>query len=278
MNTSLNIAGRLMSFQEPKVMGIINATPDSFYTKGRNSDVDGALFVVEQMLADGAAIIDLGGQSTRPGAEAVDAAEEIKRVVPLVEAINKRFPNAIISIDTYYASVAKATVESGAHIINDISAGMLDEKMFQTISDLNVSYIMMHMQGNPKNMQQAPQYFNVVVDVLDFLQSRLALASAFGIYNVVLDVGFGFGKTLEQNYSLLKNLAAFEILKKPILVGVSRKSMVYKPLGIDAEMALNGSTVLHTLALERGAAILRVHDVRQAVEAVKLYKLLKNVE
>ena len=267
-----------MAFREPKVMGIINATPDSFFTQGRHSDVEGALFMAEQMLADGAAILDVGGQSTRPGALPVGAEEEIKRIVPIVEAFQKRFAQVVISIDTYHAAVAKAAVEAGALMVNDISAGLLDNKMFQTISDLKVSYIMMHMQGNPKTMQERPKYDNVVVNVFDFLQERLQMAAEFGINDVMLDVGFGFGKTVEQNYSLLKNLRAFEMCNKPILVGVSRKSMIYKPLGIDAEQSLNGTTILHTLAIGNGANILRVHDVKTAMEVIKLHQLYEGVQ
>lgn len=277
MITSLNVGGRLLSFDAPCIMGIINATPDSFYTQGRNSDVDGALFLAEKMLMEGATMLDIGGQSTRPGAPNIGVDEEIKRVVPVIDAIKKRFDQAIISVDTFHAAVAKEAVAAGASIVNDVSAGLLDEKMFQTILDLNVSYIMMHMQGKPKDMQIDPKYRNVVTDVLDFFQSRLQLAASYGIHDIVLDVGFGFGKTLEQNYSLLKNLQAFEMLKKPMLIGISRKSMVYKPLETDAENALNGTVVLHTLALQNGAQIFRVHDVKAMNEVITLHNLYKSV-
>src|SRR5690606_32695520 len=218
-------------------------------------------------------IIDIGGQSTRPGAKVVGAAGEIKRVVPVIEALIKRFPEMIISVDTYYAAVAKASVEAGALIINDISAGLLDEKMLPTISMLGVSYILMHMQGTPQIMQQNPQYGDVVVEVFDFLNQRVQLAREMGIKDIVIDLGFGFGKTISQNYSLLKHLRAFEMLQCPMLVGVSRKSMIYKALGIGPEDALNGTSILHAWALQAGAHLLRVHDVKAAVEAVQLYKM-----
>lgn len=276
MISSINCKGRLLDFQEPRIMGIINATPDSFFNRGRNSSLDDALVLAEQMLEQGAAILDVGGQSSRPGAEPVGTEEEIERVVPLIAALTKRFPDAYVSVDTYRAAVARAAVEAGAVIVNDISAGLLDEKMFQTISDLKVSYIMMHMQGDPKSMQDGPKYDDVVVDVLDLLRSRLQLAAEFGIEDVIIDSGFGFGKTLEQNYSLLRNLPTFKILDKPVLVGLSRKSMIYRPLGVEAEDALNGTSVLNTLALEHGADILRVHDVRTAMEVLKLHKLFRS--
>lgn len=273
MNFSLNLSGRLLDLSEPRIMGILNITPDSFYTKGRDSDLDSALRLAEQMYADGASIIDIGGQSTRPGAKVVGAEEEIKRVVPVIEALIKHFPEMIISVDTYYAAVAKASVEAGALIINDISAGLLDEKMLPTISMLDVSYILMHMQGTPQIMQQNPQYGDVVVEVFDFLNQRVQLAREMGIKDIVIDLGFGFGKTISQNYSLLKHLRAFEMLQCPMLVGVSRKSMIYKALGIGPEDALNGTSILHAWALQAGAHLLRVHDVKAAVEAVQLYKM-----
>lgn len=273
MNFSLNLSGRLLDLSEPRIMGILNITPDSFYTKGRDSDLDSALRLAEQMYADGASIIDIGGQSTRPGAKVVGAEEEIKRVVPVIEALIKRFPEMIISVDTYYAAVAKASVEAGALIINDISAGLLDEEMLPTISMLGVSYILMHMQGTPQIMQQNPQYGDVVVEVFDFLNQRVQLAREMGIKDIVIDLGFGFGKTIIQNYSLLKHLRAFEMLQCPMLVGVSRKSMIYKALGIGPEDALNGTSILHAWALQAGAHLLRVHDVKAAVEAVQLYKM-----
>lgn len=275
MIPSLNPAGKLLSFDSPKVMGIVNLTPDSFYTKGIHNSIDGALFLAGKMLEEGAAVLDLGGQSSRPGASLIGAAAEIERVIPAIEAIVKRFPDAILSVDTFHAAVARAAVESGAHIINDISAGMMDEKMFQTVSDLGVSYIMMHMKGTPETMQDKPEYEDIVVEVFDFLNQRVQLAREYGIYDIMLDPGFGFGKTIAQNYSLLKHLNSFELLELPVLAGLSRKSMVHKVLGTDAATALNGTTALHMLALNNGAHMLRVHDVKEAVESVQLYEMYR---
>lgn len=275
MVRSVSLGGKLLSFDTPKIMGIVNLTPDSFYTKGKQNSVEGALQIAEQMLNEGADILDLGGQSSRPGAEMVGAQEEIRRVVPALEAIKNRFPNAIISVDTFHSEVARAAVQAGALLVNDISAGILDKRMLQTISDLKVSYCIMHMQKRPENMQQNPLYDDVVLSVFNFLKERVAAASELGIKDLIVDLGFGFGKTVEQNYSLLKHLTFFELLEKPILVGVSRKSMIYKVLGIDAEEALNGTTALHIMSLERGANILRVHDVKEAKEAVTLFSRIR---
>jgi dihydropteroate synthase len=272
MVTSINAKGHLLTFDSPKVMGIINLTPDSFYTKGAHFSIDGALRIAEQMMQEGASILDLGGQSTRPGAEALSAEEELKRVVPAIEAIAKRLPEAIISVDTYQSAVAREAVCAGASIVNDISAGMMDEKMFQTISEMQVSYILMHMQGTPQNMQQNPQYKNIVVEVLDYLIQRIQLAKAAGIKDIIVDLGFGFGKTVAQNYQLLKSIREFEMLACPMLVGISRKSMIYKVLGIEPDDALNGTTSVHMIALQQGANILRVHDVKAAIEAIKIFE------
>lgn len=278
MIPSLNVAGRLLSFDSPKIMGIVNLTPDSFYTKGINNSVDGALFLAEQMLEAGAAVLDLGGQSSRPGASLIGPEAEIERVIPAIEAIVKRFPEALLSVDTFYAPVAQAAAESGAHIINDISAGLMDEKMFQTVSGLGLSYIMMHMQGTPKTMQQNPVYEDIVVAVFDFLNQRVQVARDHGIYDMMLDPGFGFGKTIAQNYSLLKHLKSFELLQLPLLAGLSRKSMIHKVLESDAEQALNGTTALHMLALNNGAHMLRVHDVNAAAEAIRLFEQYRQAQ
>lgn len=277
MVTSINAKGRLLTFDKPQVMGIINVTPDSFYTKGAHFSIDGALRIAEQMLTEGATILDLGGQSTRPGAEALGAKAEIERVVPAIDAISKRFPEAIISVDTYLSEVAKAAVNAGASIVNDISAGLIDDKMFQTIFELQVSYILMHMQGTPKDMQNNPQYQNIVLEVFDHLLARVQLARQMGIQDIIIDLGFGFGKTIVQNYQLLKAIKEFEILACPMLVGVSRKSMIYKALGIEASEALNGTTAVHMMALLKGANILRVHDVKEAMEVIKIYEYTVNV-
>jgi len=272
MIPSLNLAGKLLHFDTPKIMGIVNLTPDSFYTKGINNSVEGALFLAGKMLEEGAHVLDLGGQSSRPGAPLTGPDTEIQRVVPAIEAIVKRFPEAYLSVDTFHAPVAKAAVEAGAHIVNDISAGLMDEKMFQTVSDLKVSYIMMHMKGTPETMQQNPVYEAIVTEVFDFLNQRVQLARQHGIYDLMLDPGFGFGKTVDQNYSLLKHLNSFAILDLPVLAGLSRKSMIYKVLESEAEEALNGTTALHMLALNNGAHMLRVHDVKAAAEAISLFE------
>lgn len=271
MTPSLNLGGTLLNFDSPKIMGIVNLTPDSFYTKGINNSVTGALFLAEKMLTEGAHVLDLGGQSSRPGAALTGPETEIQRVVPAIEAIIKRFPEALVSVDTFHAPVAKAAVEAGAQIVNDISAGLMDEKMFQTVSDLKVSYILMHMKGTPKTMQQNPVYEDIVPEVFDFLNQRVQVARTHGIKELMLDPGFGFGKTIDQNYSLLKHLKSFEMLQLPLLAGVSRKSMIYKVLETEAEQALNGTTALHMLALNNGAHMLRVHDVKEAAEAVRLF-------
>lgn len=271
MTPSLNLGGTLLNFDSPKIMGIVNLTPDSFYTKGINNSVTGALFLAEKMLTEGAHVLDLGGQSSRPGAALTGPETEIQRVVPAIEAIIKRFPEALVSVDTFHAPVAKAAVEAGAQIVNDISAGLMDEKMFQTVSDLKVSYILMHMKGTPKTMQQNPVYEDIVPEVFDFLNQRVQVARTHGIKELMLDPGFGFGKTIDQNYSLLKHLKSFGMLQLPLLAGVSRKSMIYKVLETEAEQALNGTTALHMLALNNGAHMLRVHDVKEAAEAVRLF-------
>lgn len=271
MIPSLNLGGTLLNFDSPKIMGIVNLTPDSFYTKGNNNSVTGALFLAEKMLVEGAHVLDLGGQSSRPGAALMGAETEIQRVVPAIEAIMKRFPEALVSVDTFHAPVARAAVEAGAQLVNDISAGLMDEKMFQTVSDLKVSYILMHMKGTPKTMQQNPVYEATIAEVFDFLNQRVQVARAHGIHELMLDPGFGFGKTIDQNYSLLRHLKSFELLRLPLLAGLSRKSMIYKVLESEAEEALNGTTALHMLALNNGAHMLRVHDVKEAAETIRLF-------
>ncbi|MBX2921035.1 MAG: dihydropteroate synthase [Chitinophagaceae bacterium] len=268
---TLNCKGRLLSLNMPVVMGIINITPDSFYSSSRKNETGAALQQAEKMLGDGAAILDIGGQSTRPGSERIEAAEEIKRVLPAIEMILEKFPEAVISIDTYHATVARAAVAAGACMVNDISAGEMDAEMIDTVAALKVPYICMHMQGTPGTMQEAPQYSNVALEVLDYLAKKIKICRDKGIYDVIADPGFGFGKTIAHNFTLLKSLNAFKILDTPLLAGLSRKSTVYKTLGTTAGEALNGTTVLHTIALMNGAHILRVHDVKEAVEAVKLF-------
>ncbi len=265
--------GRLLSLEAPVVMGILNATPDSFFAGSRKLGVAEILTTAGEMLAAGATILDMGGASSKPGAKEVSAGEEIKRVVPAIKAVRSAFPDAWISIDTFHASVAEAAVFAGADLVNDISGGQMDAAMLPTVGALGVPFIAMHMQGTPQTMQLAPRYENVVQEVLEILRARLAACRQAGIKDVILDVGFGFGKTTEHNYQLLRNGAVFRALGCPLLAGISRKGMVWKPLGITPENALNGSTALHMLALLEGASILRVHDVREAVEAVKLFRL-----
>ncbi len=265
----MRVKDRLVSFRPPMVMGILNATPDSFHSASR-VNVDEALRTAERMLSEGAAILDIGGMSTRPGSQEVDLDEELRRVVPVIEAVHQRFPEAWLSVDTYRASVAKAAVDAGACMVNDVGAGLLDAAMIPTVAALGVPYIAMHMQGTPRTMQKAPEYTDVVAEVTHFLGERLRACHAAGIADVIVDPGFGFGKTTVQNYSLLRELERMTAPGAPVLVGVSRKRMINEVLGTTPTEALNGTTVLNTLALLRGAAVLRVHDVREAVEVVKL--------
>ncbi|MGN7988062.1 dihydropteroate synthase [Pedobacter sp. 22226] len=271
---SLNVNGKLIDLSTPKVMGILNITPDSFYSNSRTKTIDDALTKAAQFLNEGATFIDIGGYSSRPGAKDISAEEETDRLVPVVEVLAKEFPEAVISIDTFRAKVAEATILAGAHIINDIASGDMDEKMFETVAKLQVPYIMMHMQGTPQNMQQNPVYNNVLLEVIDYLAEKVAALKALHIHDVIIDPGFGFGKTTDHNYELLNRMEAFKIFKLPVLVGFSRKGMIYKTLGTTAADALNGTTVLNTIALQKGANILRVHDVREAVECVRLVERL----
>ncbi len=273
---TFNCSGRLLIIEKPLVMGIVNVTPDSFYEGSRVQSVDDAVAAAINMIALGATIIDVGGQSTRPGSTIISAAEEADRVLPVIEKLRTLHPNAFISIDTYYALVAKQSVLAGAHMVNDVSGGSLDTEMLATVGACNVPYVCMHMQGTPQTMQQKPEYKNVVLEVIDFFIKRIEDCRLAGISDVIIDVGFGFGKTTEHNFSLLDNLSHFKLLQRPILAGVSRKGMVYKTLGVTANEALNGTTVLNTIALQNGANILRVHDVKEALEAIKLVDKLQN--
>jgi dihydropteroate synthase len=272
---TINCRGQLVSLSTPQVMGILNLTPDSFFDGGKFNTVDNALHQTEKMLREGATFIDVGGMSSRPGAEIITEEEELKRVVPVVHQMVKRFPDVLISVDTLRARVAKETVEAGAAMVNDISAGRFQEAMLTTVAALRVPFIAMHMQGLPANMQQHPHYKNVVTEVTDFFAGRITACYAAGIKDVILDPGFGFGKTVQHNYTLLRNLSYFQHLNCPVLVGISRKSMITKVLNIKADEALNGTTALNTVALLNGAAILRVHDVKEAVEVVKLMEAYK---
>ncbi len=269
---TLNCRGKIVVIEKPLVMGIINVTPDSFFEKGRSQKQDTILRLAEKMILEGADFLDIGGQSTRPGSEKISAEEELERVLPAIKIILQHFPETIISVDTFYSSVARAAVQSGACIINDISAGNIDAAMLSTVADLKTPYICMHMKGTPQTMQHEAYYENVLKDVLDFFIEKTAQCKDAGINDIIIDPGFGFAKTITHNFHLLKNLAVFKILGKPILAGISRKSTVYKTLNIPVEDALNGTTVLHTLALQNGANILRVHDVKEAKEAITLFE------
>lgn len=274
---SLNLRGRLVTIDRPWVMGIINITPDSFYSGSRINDEQSLVERVRQMLADGADVLDVGACSTRPGSESVDAQGEMNRLQWALAAIRCVAPDVILSVDTYRADVARRCVEEwGADIINDISGGTLDDEMFDTVAKLHVPYVLMHMRGTPETMSSLTDYDNVTAEVLEWMARRIDELRQRGIADIIADPGFGFAKTMEQNYEMLARLEAFHALDAPLLVGVSRKRMIYTPLDCDAVTALNGTTVVNTIALERGAHILRVHDVKAAVEAVKLVTLTRD--
>ena len=272
---TINCKGKLLVIDQPRVIGIINATPDSFFEGHLSKEMDSIVTLAGTMLADGAAILDIGGQSTKPGSKKISAAEEISRVVPVIEAIAQQYPEAIISVDTFYSAVAIAAVKAGACIVNDVTGGTLDMDMLNVVAELKMPFICMHMQGTPETMQQQTTYQNVVTDVLDYLSRRVDSCRKAGINDVIVDPGFGFGKTIQQNFQLLKNLSAFTILDAPLLVGLSRKSTIYKTLDVTAADALNGTTSLNTIALLNGASLLRVHDVKDAWQAVQLVEAYK---
>ena len=270
---TLNCKGELLVLNRPKIMGILNTTPDSFFDGGQYNRVDNALVRVEKMLCEGADILDIGGYSTRPGAVEVTESEEIDRAATVIAHIKKHFPKAILSIDTFRANVARVCIKEGAAIVNDISAGDDDTEMIPYVAKANIPYIIMHKQGTPQTMQNNPQYSNVVQEVVAYLAQKVALLRSMGVNDIVIDPGFGFGKTVQHNYQLLKHLNAFSACGVPILVGLSRKSLINKALGIKAAEALNGTTVVNTLALQNGANILRVHDVKEAKEAIDLLQI-----
>ena len=273
---SLNLHGRLVTIDRPWVMGIINVTPDSFYSGSRVNDERSLVERVRQMLDEGADVLDVGACSTRPGSEQVDARQEMERLQWALGVMHREASDAIISVDTYRADVARRCVEEwGADIINDISGGLIDETMFATVAELQVPYVLMHMRGTPETMSSLTDYDNVAADVLEWMARRIDELRQLGVADVIADPGFGFAKTQEQNYELLARLDAFHALNAPLLVGVSRKRMIYTPLGCTADEALNGTTVINTIALQQGAHILRVHDVKAAVEAVRLITLLR---
>ncbi|MDR2887899.1 MAG: dihydropteroate synthase [Bacteroidales bacterium] len=274
----INAGGRLIDLNIPKVMGIINITPDSFYSGSRISGAEATVAAVGRMIADGADIIDIGGYSSRPGAPELPAEEEEKRVLPAIKLIRNEFPETVISVDTYRAAIAeKAVVEYGVHIVNDISGGDADPEMFKVISKTKVPYIMMHMQGRPGTMQDAPQYNDVVSDILKYFGERIFKLRSAGVSDIIIDPGFGFGKTTEHNFDILHRLEDFAIAGLPLLVGLSRKTMIWKTLGITPEDALAGTIALNTAALMKGADIVRVHDVKEAIQAVKLVCRIKNL-
>ncbi len=270
---ALQSRGRMLSLEKPVIMGILNATPDSFYNKGTGSDTESMLRTAEKMLHDGAEILDIGGASTKPKAALVSVSEELQRVIPVIEAIHKHFPEAWLSADTFHAQVAKESVEAGVNIINDISSGDLDRDMLQMVAKLGVPYIAMHMQGKPQTMQDNPQYDDVLGEVFDYLKEKMLQCKQQGIQDLILDPGFGFGKTVAHNYALLGNMSVLRALGKPIMAGISRKSMICKPLRVNPDKALNGTMALHMAALQQGASILRVHDVKEAAEVIQLFSL-----
>ena len=272
----MNCLGKLIDLSTPKVMGILNCTPNSFYDGGKFKSDSEFLSQTEKMLHEGATFIDVGAYSSKPNAEFVSLEEEISRIVPVINSILKKFPETIISIDTFRSQVAKICIENGVVIINDISAGNLDIKMMETVAEFNVPYIMMHMRGNPQTMQSLTNYENIVKEMLFYFSEKVAHARSIGINDLIVDPGFGFAKTLDQNFEVLQKLELFQMLDLPILAGVSRKSMIYKTLETTSEKALNGTTVLNTIALTKGAKILRVHDVKEAVESVTLFEKLKS--
>ena len=271
---TINLKGKLMNFSIPKIMGILNITPDSFYDGGRYNSKEKIQRQIEKMIISGVDIIDVGGYSSRPGAKDISIEDELNRVIPVIEIIKKKFPETIVSIDTFRSRVASEAIISGADIVNDISGGNLDSNMFETVSKHKVPYILMHMRGNPENMMSKTNYENVTKDVCKYFSQRIDKAHSYGINDVIIDPGFGFSKTTQQNYELLNNLEFFKEFQRPIIIGISRKSMIYKTLNTTPDKALNGSSVLHTISLMKGANILRTHDVKEAIECVKIVSQL----
>lgn len=270
----MNCKGNLIDLSSPKVMGILNITPDSFYDGGKNDSDQVIIDKVQKMLSDGATFIDIGAYSSKPNAEFVSEEEELQRIIPIIEMLVKIFPEILISVDTFRSEVARASIEAGAAIINDIAAGNLDEKMLETVAKYKVPYIMMHMKGNPKTMQSLANYEDIIKEMLFYFSEKANEARSLGINDIIIDPGFGFAKTLEQNFEVMNKLELFQILDLPLLSGISRKSMIYKTLGTTPQESLNGTTFLNTISLMKGAKILRVHDVKEAVECVKLFSAL----
>lgn len=272
---TLNARGRLIDLSTPKVMGILNITPDSFYSGSRIQSTDHALFNAEAFLNEGATFLDIGAYSSRPGATDIGETEELRRLIPIIAAIREKFPEALLSIDTFRARVAYEGIKAGAHLVNDISGGTLDDEMFKTVAALKAPYILMHMRGNPQTMQQETQYKDLVLDITTYFSERVARLTASGVHDIILDPGFGFAKTPDQNYQLMQHLEDFHIFGLPLLTGISRKGMIYRLLETTPEEALNGTTVLHTIALSKGSSILRVHDVKAARQCITLTEKLK---
>ncbi|MBP1221504.1 dihydropteroate synthase [Flavobacterium sp. 1355] len=272
----INCKGELIDLSIPKVMGILNVTPNSFFDGGKYKNEQEIILQVEKMLAEGADFIDIGAYSSKPSAAFVTEQEETERIIPVIELILKHFPKALLSIDTFRAEVAKASIESGSAIINDISAGELDDKMFDVIARYNVPYIMMHMRGNPQTMQSLTQYDDIVKEILFYFSEKVQKATSMGINDLILDPGFGFAKTTDQNYEVMQKMELFNLLELPVLAGISRKSMIYKTLNSTPQEALNGTTFLNAIALTKGAKILRVHDVKEAVECVTLFNKINS--
>lgn len=271
---TLNCKGRLLVVDRPLVMGILNLTPDSFYSGSRVSNIEQILEKAGQMLLEGATILDIGGQSTRPGSSRVPAREELARILEPIRRIKERFPEAYISVDTYYGEVARAAIEAGAAIINDVSAGTMDPEMIPAAVSLSVPYVLMHMKGDLSHMQLEAHYDNVTLEVFEFFTRQMTELKSKGIEDIIIDPGFGFAKTIAHNFQLLSQLQIFKTLEAPLLLGISRKSMIYKTLGVSAEEALNGTTVLHTVGLQKGADIIRTHDVKQTMEAIRLLQAI----
>lgn len=270
-----NCKGRLVEWEGPIVMGILNVTPDSFYSGSRKAGEKDWIETADRYRKQGAFIVDIGGQSTRPGADKLDVHEELKRVIPAIQAVHQAFPDLLISVDTFYGEVARQAVSAGASIVNDVSAGAFDSGMIPAVASLQVPYVLMHTPGTPKDMQSKTEYSQVELDLLDFFTQKIQALKEQGIHDLIIDPGFGFGKTPDQNFTLIRHLPVFRSFGYPLLLGVSRKSTIYRTLGITAEEALNGTTVLHTVGLLNGADMLRVHDVREAVEAITLVGHLK---
>lgn len=271
----MNCKGKLIDLSQPKIMGILNANSDSFFAQSRVENVENALRKAEEMLNHGADFIDVGGMSTRPNSKEISEEEELSRIIPIIKNLQKEFPESLISVDTYRAKVAKESIESGAALINDISAGSLDPELFLTVAKLQVPYILMHMKGNPQTMQENPTYEDVILEINLFFSEKIKILRDLGVNDIILDPGFGFGKTVQHNYQLMAHLNLLGQGEFPLLVGVSRKSMVTKLLNVKNEDALNGTTALHMIALEKGAKILRVHDVKEAKEALDIWQMIQ---